>query len=80
MQQEKWDQLLAKAEDTTDQLGKKLDPKIKDVVVSLWSAGFETTGSCEGHLDWGLKGPWVDIGKNPTDEDLSVLEGISPSL
>ncbi len=44
-----------------DALDEPVDPKIKKLVVALINAGFETSASCEGHLDHGCPYPWVDI-------------------
>jgi hypothetical protein len=44
-----------------DKLGNPIDKNIKQVVVALRYSGFNTTASCEGHLDHGFPYPWVDI-------------------
>lgn len=44
-----------------DALDEPVDPKIKKLVVALINVGFETSASCEGHLDHGCPYPWVDI-------------------
>ena len=44
-----------------DGLGKGLDPKILPLVAALRMFGIRTSGSCQGHKDWGLPYPWVDI-------------------
>jgi hypothetical protein len=38
-----------------------LDKGIKDTVIALNALGYRTIGSCEGHLDHGTGGPWVNI-------------------
>jgi len=48
-----------------DNLGRGLDPGIESLVLELNRLGFETMASCEGHLDHGCIGPWVDIEKSP---------------
>jgi hypothetical protein len=45
----------------TDGLGKKIDQGIFETVVALNALGIDTTGSCEGHINWGIAAPWVDI-------------------
>lgn len=45
----------------TDGLGKPIDPLIKKSVTRFNVAGFETVGSCEGHLAWASPAPYVDI-------------------
>lgn len=44
-----------------DALDMPVDPGIKPMVVALRYLGFNTTASCEGHLDWGFPYPWVEI-------------------
>jgi hypothetical protein len=66
IKQERWNQLSADIEKIRDGLGKEIDPGIKSTVVALNAMGFETTGSCEGHIGWG-KGPYVDVGKYPDE-------------
>lgn len=44
-----------------DNLGLHIDCGIFSTVVMLRVFGFITSGSCEGHNNWGLKYPWVDI-------------------
>lgn len=70
----KWSQLEDKATKIADKLGKQLDKGIKEVVISLWSLGFPTLGSCEGHIDWGVKAPWVDIGEDLPEKELEKLK------
>ena len=43
----------------TDQLGKGIDPNIRELVVALRLHGINTTSSCEGHLDHITGGPYV---------------------
>jgi hypothetical protein len=45
----------------TDRNGKGLDADIRETIAALWLYHFPTTGSCEGHIDWGLPCPWIDI-------------------
>jgi hypothetical protein len=38
-----------------------VDAGIRDTVTALRLLGFRTTASCEGHVDHGRPGPWVDV-------------------
>jgi hypothetical protein len=40
---------------------KTIDEGIKETVTALNVLGLVTKGSCEGHDDWGLPFPWIDI-------------------
>lgn len=44
-----------------DSQGKRVDEGIKETVVILNAIGLPTSGSCEGHTDYGVPVPWVDI-------------------
>lgn len=50
-----------KIEMESDVLGYPIEAGIKEIVVALNAVGLNTTGSCEGHTDWGRIAPWVDI-------------------
>lgn len=54
-------QTIDEVDQLTDGLGLGIDPGIKKAVVALRVWEFPTTGSCQGHLDWGLPFPWIDI-------------------
>ncbi len=56
---EQWEQTLAGLDRIRDGLGHGIEEGIKEAVVGLQLRGFKTTGSCEGHNDWGLPYPWV---------------------
>ncbi|MBL8031995.1 MAG: hypothetical protein JNK33_06785 [Candidatus Doudnabacteria bacterium] len=45
----------------TDGLGKPIDAGIFETVSALCALNIHTTGSCEGHVGWGIASPWVDI-------------------
>lgn len=51
----------------TDKLNMPLDNGIKYIVAVLRYNEFQTVGSCEGHLNWGLSYPWVDIDQSNLD-------------
>jgi len=50
-----------KMEALGDALGKQIDKGIFEVVVFAEANGLPTSGSCEGHIGWGLPTPWLDI-------------------
>lgn len=56
-----WDETAKHYRRVVDKLGKKIDEGIFDTVVALNMLGVVTRASCEGHLDWGVPHPWVDI-------------------
>jgi hypothetical protein len=56
-----WKAALLALEQLTDRTGKGLDAGIKESVAALMAHGFPTIQSCEGHLDWGLPYPWIEI-------------------
>jgi hypothetical protein len=64
-----WNRLLSHIDTITDGRNKGVDPGIKETVAAFMANGFETTGSCEGHIDWGRRNPYVDI-EVPISEDL----------
>lgn len=58
----KWDETLKALDYIVDKLGKHIDPEIKEAVAALQCSGFETDGSCEGHIrDAKFHPPYVDI-------------------
>lgn len=44
-----------------DKLGKGLDPLTIEPVVGLNALGYTTSGSCEGHINHGSTGPYLDV-------------------
>jgi len=56
-----WQDTLRALDGVVDKLGMPIDAHIKETVAALKCTGFETSGSCEGHLDRGVKAPWVDL-------------------
>jgi len=56
-----WNETVARLTCVTDKLGKGIDSGIFETVVALNMLDFCTTASCEGHIDWGIAAPWVDI-------------------
>jgi hypothetical protein len=63
--------ILENVDSIVDRLGTPIDSGIKRAVQIFRTLGFETTGSCEGHLDWGLPYPWIEIN---TDSSILNLE------
>jgi hypothetical protein len=56
----------------TDRLDMPIDSGILGTVVAFNACDIHTTGSCEGHLDWGAPYPWIDIGSR--DARVNVIE------
>ena len=59
--QELWDRTQQEVESIGDRLGMGIEENIKETVIALKVCGFGTTGSCEGHIDWGFPYPWIDV-------------------
>lgn len=55
------EEVAADVELITDGLGKRIDQNIKQVVISFRMAGLSTSGSCQGHMNWGYPYPWVEF-------------------
>jgi hypothetical protein len=66
----RWDEMAVEVDKETDALELEIDPGIKDTVISLRLLGFDTDGSCEGHSDRGVCGPWVGL----TSKEIEELE------
>lgn len=45
----------------TDGTGLPIDLLIKPSVIAFKLCDFPTSGSCQGHANWGLPYPWIDI-------------------
>lgn len=56
-----WDEKMKEIEMTVDALEKRVDKGIKECVVALQLFDINTSASCEGHLDHGIAGPWIDV-------------------
>ena len=74
--EKKLDIIRKKVEKITDELGKPVEPGIKETVVMFNAFGLPTTGSCEGHIDSHKEGyspemaPWIEIlPQEPEQED-----------
>jgi hypothetical protein len=59
-----WKETLHHFSRVTDRLGKKIDAGILETVVVFNMLGITTFASCEGHTDWGLPYPWIDVEAN----------------
>lgn len=76
-QLKKEQELLAKIQEMhkiVDGLGKHLDGGVIETVAILNLMNFDTSASCEGHLETGLQGPWVQLqapGEPPRADDRS---------
>jgi hypothetical protein len=57
---QKWHEIAKEVDAIQDKLCKPVDPGIKEAVIIFNLIGFSTSGSCQGHEDWGC-GPYVDI-------------------
>lgn len=64
---EAWLKAMREVAAIVDRRGEPVDPGIKEAVAALRVIGLSTCGSCEGHMDWGEKAPWVDIGDIPAE-------------
>lgn len=60
----KLEQIRKNIEKTTDGMGMGIDSGIVDSVLYLNALGINTSQSCEGHIGWGLPGPWIDVRPN----------------
>jgi hypothetical protein len=56
-----WNEAIEQFSRVTDTLGKPIDTDIFEAVVALNLSGIITRQSCEGHLNWGLPYPWIEI-------------------
>lgn len=77
-----WNETVEKFTHVTDKLGKEIDPGIFDTVVALNVLGFHTTMSCEGHINWGLAAPWVDVipdGAVALNQQIQVIRQQTPA-
>jgi len=61
LKEQQWQETFRSLDGIVDELGMPIDARIKETVAALKCTGFETSGSCEGHLDRGVKAPWVDV-------------------
>lgn len=56
-----WEKTKSEVLGLTDKLGKPVDAGIVDAVTAFRAIGLATSASCEGHLDWGARYPWIAI-------------------
>ena len=73
--QQAWDAKISYYKhDVHDALGKKIDPGVLDAVVALNLMGYKTLMSCEGHIDHGTGGPYIDVEVTGAEKQLAELE------
>jgi|SRR3989344_2224190 len=56
-----WQCKLGEFGEVGDALGEGIDERIKETVAAFNLVGLNTYASCEGHLEWGIGAPWVDV-------------------
>lgn len=71
-QRKRWFEEIDKFKNKTDKLGMTIEGGILETVVALNMAGIKTSQSCEGHLDRGLAGPWVQITGSTNDDSRNL--------
>jgi hypothetical protein len=67
VKQQRWQKLTTEFRQMTDRLGKGIDDGILETVVALNALDINTWQSCEGHIDWGIDAPYVDIEAKGTE-------------
>lgn len=67
----RWNDVAEKMNKTTDRLRMPIDVGIFDTVVALNVLGFTTIQSCEGHIGRALPYPWVSIGDERYQDEIS---------
>lgn len=70
-------EIREKVEQFVDALGMPVDPGIKETVVFLITLGINTVASCEGHIDHGTGGPYIDITSEKVLELEEKLKGVT---
>lgn len=76
---EKIREIQQKVDLMRDKLDYPIDDLIKLAVVALRLLEFPTCGSCQGHINWGLPYPWIDVDawwddENLDDENIRKIE------
>lgn len=71
--EEQWERMAERCRRVVDRLGKPIDEGIFETVVALNLLGIHTSASCEGHSNWGIYAPWVDIQTPGAEEDYKIL-------
>ena len=69
-----WEEAEAFARHIADSRGCAIDGGIRETVIALNLLGLPTCQSCEGHLDYGLPYPWIDIETNEFPAFKQALE------
>ena len=66
--QRHWDEIAEHVEHIVDKLNNPVDDGIKEGIIALSAFDINTVASCEGHLDGGVAGPWIDVeAKRPAE-------------
>ena len=71
---ERWKAMEQEVAGWGDALGLPIDPGIKNTVIVLNLLGFKTSGSCEGHMDWGKAYPWIEF--DIDDKKIDALKNL----
>lgn len=58
---QRWHEISENVDTIIDGKGLHVDKGIKPVVIAIKANNLGTTGSCEGHIEWGYPHPWVDV-------------------
>ena len=56
-----WEEKLKKVDKIKDSLENEVDELVKETVAAFHVNGLSTSGSCEGHIDWGCSAPWIQV-------------------
>ncbi len=72
--EQRWQETADKFSHVADRLGKTIDAGILETVVVLNILGIPTIASCEGHIDWGTRAPWVDIASTDPATHVSIAK------
>lgn len=76
----RWESTMKETDIIIDGLGKRIDSGIKETVTALKVNDYETTGSCEGHLDHGLPHPWLDVEMSLTTDERKQMKELRDRL
>jgi hypothetical protein len=74
--QKRLDEARAEVETIGDALGKPIDEGIKEGIAVFRALGINTTGSCEGHENWGTGAPYIDIESKETEVLFKKIESL----
>lgn len=80
---EKWEKELSKMDEVVDEQNLGVDEEVKETVVAFNVHGFETSGSCEGHLgeeELGHLYPWIHLSTPEPEGLMDAEEELSEKL